>query len=115
MDEVERRRAIQQTYNKKHHIIPKAIQKAITPWLLGTKQELVATEWGQVKDVAILEKEMRQAADNLDFERAASLRDLIKNLNNGTKAEYGNNNISKESTTSVRKTKGAKSEKTTLA
>ena len=41
---------------------------------------LAAIEFGPIQDKKLLEKEMKQAAANLDFERAAQIRDLIKKL-----------------------------------
>ena len=41
---------------------------------------LAAIEFGPIQDTKLLEKEMKQAAANLDFERAAQIRDLIKKL-----------------------------------
>ncbi len=105
MDEVTRRREIQETYNKKHNITPTAITREIKPWALATKEDVVATEWGEVQDKQALEKEMREAAGNLDFERAAILRDLIKNLKGDTTVGYGNNKLSKKGSSPVRKTK----------
>lgn len=77
--EINRRRKIQLIYNKAHNIKPKTILKAVREWQLSAKKE-VASEFQQIKDKKLLEKEMLQAAKNLDFERAAEIRDLIKNL-----------------------------------
>ncbi|MFC1711061.1 excinuclease ABC subunit UvrB [Patescibacteria group bacterium] len=85
IEEVERRRNIQTYYNQKHKIIPQSIKKAIRPKLI--EEELVKEE----KDVDInqltpkqkkeyikeMEKNMRKAARDLDFEKAALLRDKI--------------------------------------
>lgn len=105
MKEVTRRRKIQEDYNKKHNITPSPITKEITSWSLTSKEEIVTTEWGEVQDKKALEKEMRQAASNLDFERATILRDLIKNIKDDTTVEYGNNKFSKKGSPPVRKTK----------
>jgi len=75
--EIERRRKIQQDYNKKHKITPSPIKKEIREWMFAKKEE-VETEFWLVKDKKLLEKEMKTAAKNLDFERAAEIRDLIK-------------------------------------
>ncbi|MBI2573976.1 MAG: UvrB/UvrC motif-containing protein, partial [Candidatus Wildermuthbacteria bacterium] len=77
LKEIGRRRDIQEQYNKKHDIEPSAIKKDIRPWLLQKKKSMVAEEFGHIRDIALLEKEMSQAAESLDFERAAELRDLI--------------------------------------
>ena len=88
MDETERRRKIQDAYNKEHNITPKTVKKAVRSVIEATK---VAEEEGlyegkspleltkkELKDyVRNLEKEMKQAAGDLQFERAAQLRDMI--------------------------------------
>ena len=88
MDETERRRKIQDAYNKEHNIMPKTVKKAVRSVIEATK---VAEEEGlyegkspleltkkELKDyVRKLEKEMKQAAGDLQFERAAQLRDMI--------------------------------------
>ncbi|HXK32236.1 MAG TPA: excinuclease ABC subunit UvrB [Candidatus Paceibacterota bacterium] len=79
--EIERRRKIQEDYNKKNKITPKAIIKAIRDWPFNKKEE-TATEFWPIRDKKLLEKEMKTAANNLDFEKAAEIRDLIKKLKN---------------------------------
>ncbi len=84
MAEVERRREKQLTYNKKHNITPESIKKAIRPRIIEEeKEEEEKPDLAQLtpqerrnlqKD---LEKKMRQAARDLDFELAAKLRDKI--------------------------------------
>ncbi len=88
MDETERRRHIQDKYNKEHNITPKTVKKAVRSVIEATK---VAEDEGpyegkspleltkkELKDyVKKLEKEMKQAAGDLQFERAAQLRDMI--------------------------------------
>ena len=88
MDETERRRRIQDEYNKAHGITPKSVKKAVRSVIEATKVaedenryrgksplELTKKE---LKDyVGKLEKEMKQAASDLQFERAAQLRDMI--------------------------------------
>jgi len=80
--ETERRRKIQEKYNKKHKITPKAIEKAIRDWEFA--KEKVKTEdileLAKIKDIDFLKKEMKKAAENLDFEKAAKIRDEIKKL-----------------------------------
>lgn len=78
--EINRRRKIQQDYNKKHNIIPKAINKEIRDWEFLQKEKQIASEFMMIKDKKFLEKEMKKAAKELDFERAAEIRDLIKKL-----------------------------------
>ena len=78
--EIERRRKIQEDYNKKHKIAPKPIIKEIREWIFAKKENQVASEFWMIQDKKLLEKEMREAARNLNFERAAEIRDLIKEL-----------------------------------
>lgn len=88
MDETERRRKIQQEYNEKNDITPKTIEKSVREVIEATglarqsetykgkkPEELTSNELK--KYVEIMEKDMRQAADDLQFERAAELRDRI--------------------------------------
>lgn len=90
--EVERRRGIQKTYNQKHHITPQSIQKAIRETrLAGAK--IKTMEPGRELDIAKLDKKevryyleelkdrMDLASKNLEFERAAELRDQIVAIN----------------------------------
>lgn len=79
-EEIERRRKIQEDYNKKHGISPTPIVKAIRDWPFMNKEKEIASEFWVIQDKNLLKKEMKIAADNLDFERAAELRDLIKKL-----------------------------------
>ncbi|MDI6603325.1 MAG: excinuclease ABC subunit UvrB [Patescibacteria group bacterium] len=80
IDEVKRRRKIQMEYNKKHKIIPKPIVKEIRDWPFASRKKEIASEFCLIRDEKLLESEMREAAKNLDFERAAEIRDLIKKL-----------------------------------
>lgn len=82
IEETKRRRAIQIKYNEEHHIIPKTINKKIMDVVSinendeknkNTKKQVNANE----KIIKELEEEMQKAADNLDFERAMELRDII--------------------------------------
>ena len=79
IDEINRRRKIQEDYNKKNHITPSAIIKDIRDWGFSKKEDIVE-EFYLVNDKKLLEKEMKIAAKNLDFERAAELRDLIDKI-----------------------------------
>jgi len=83
LNEIERRRKIQISYNKKYNIKPQAIIKAVNDWRLGNKEKQVEAEFEAIHDIRILEQEMKRAADGLDFERAVQLRDLIKKLKDG--------------------------------
>ena len=89
IDETDRRRHIQEDYNKKHGIVPKTIFKEIGEAVHGkeTKAETsrylkkkVKTKKDTESLIASLEKEMKQAAKALDFEKAAELRDIIFEL-----------------------------------
>jgi excinuclease ABC subunit B len=80
--EVARRKAIQEKYNKEHNITPSAITKEIREWQMQEKEKSVAAEFAGLFDLTLLEKEMKLAAGNLDFERAAEIRDLIKQQKN---------------------------------
>jgi len=80
--EVLRRRNIQEKYNKKHKITPKAISKEIREWPFAPKEKEVGIEFWAIQDKKLLEKEMKVAAKSLDFKRAAEIRDLIKRLKN---------------------------------
>lgn len=90
--ETERRRIIQSEYNKEHNIIPTTVIKGVRDVIEATKvsSEDIKEEIKKVEDKEIpietlidkYEEEMREAAKNLQFERAAELRDLIKELKN---------------------------------
>ena len=83
--ETNRRRSIQEAYNKEHGIVPKTIVKEI--------KDVISTEISEEKTekpkyskkeinemVSRIEKEMREAASKLDFERATELRDIMFEL-----------------------------------
>lgn len=90
--ETERRRSIQSAYNEKHNIVPKSIVKDIRENISITTVAEDSSEYSldkikdikDVKDVSdaiiILKSEMMQAAENLEFEKAAELRDKIMAL-----------------------------------
>jgi excinuclease ABC subunit B len=89
IEETERRRKIQLEFNRKNKITPQSIQKAIKKGIedLEEAEEFVESLTGQAKDeyelrkyISELEYEMELAARNLEFERAAELRDEIKQL-----------------------------------
>ncbi len=96
MSETSRRRAIQEAYNAEHGITPQSIVKQIddvmssvyerdylTPATsLGDGSEQFKTQAELDKHIASLRDEMKSAAANLDFEKAAALRDTIKRLRN---------------------------------
>lgn len=85
IDETERRRKIQEDFNEKHGITPTTIRKNIGEIIQITKkqEEEEIEEFSKDDIEAILinmEAEMYKAAEELDFERAANLRDQIKNM-----------------------------------
>ena len=84
MDETNRRRKIQDDYNKKNGITPKTIIKAVYDVIEATRPDKETAAKRSKKDVqkliVSLTKEMQKAAKMLDFELAASLRDKIKEL-----------------------------------
>ncbi|MDP4009061.1 MAG: excinuclease ABC subunit UvrB [bacterium] len=82
--EIERRRKIQEQHNKEHGITPKPIIKEIRTWDLMRKHGGIEEEMSVLQDKKIMEEEMKNAAANLDFERAAIIRDLIKKQKRGT-------------------------------
>ena len=82
--ETNRRREIQEKYNKEHNIIPKTIIKPIKNTLEITKKsDKKSTKMSKTTrelEIQKLQKLMREASDNLDFEQAIYLRDMIKEL-----------------------------------
>ena len=83
IEETERRRIIQEEYNEKHNITPKTIIKEIRDVISNTDDEANKTKKKKMtkKELALeidkIEQEMREAARNLDFERAMELRDIL--------------------------------------
>ena len=79
--ETARRREIQEKYNEEHHIVPKTISKEIKEVVsneIENKAEKPKMSKKEKENIlATLEDEMREAARNLDFERAMELRDII--------------------------------------
>ncbi len=93
--ETSRRRALQEAYNVEHGITPQSIVKQIddvlssvyerdymTPAAARDGTEVFRTQAELDAHVAMLQEQMRAAAANLDFEKAASIRDEIKRLRN---------------------------------
>lgn len=95
IDETMRRREVQDKYNQEHHITPKTIQKKIKNLIETTmvaeekasydaekpKKKLKMTAKEKKKLILSLTKEMQEASRNLEFERAAQIRDIIFELN----------------------------------
>ena len=84
--ETNRRRKIQSEYNKKHNITPKTINKAIRDTIKATMIEDIQEEYHIEKEesieevIAKLTEEMLKYAANMEFEKAAELRDKIKEI-----------------------------------
>lgn len=95
--ETERRRVIQMEYNEEHNIIPTTVIKGVRDIIEATKvseeKENYESEVKKAakKDIPVeklieqYEEEMKEAAKNLQFERAAELRDIIKDLKENSK------------------------------
>ena len=79
--ETERRRKIQEEYNREHNIIPKTIIKDIREVITNVDANKDKKKKMTKKELAFeidrIEQEMREAARNLDFERAMELRDIL--------------------------------------
>ena len=88
MDETARRRAIQDAYNKQHGIVPKTIVKSVRDLIeiskptqdVKGKDGVKMTKAEKEREIALLEKAMREAAKMMEFEYAAVLRDQIIEL-----------------------------------
>ncbi|MBQ1377421.1 MAG: UvrB/UvrC motif-containing protein, partial [Lachnospiraceae bacterium] len=90
-EETERRRGIQEAYNKAHNITPTTIKKAVRD-LISITKEVEKTSKKLEKDpesmskkelkevIGRMEKEMRKAAADLNFEAAMELRDKIREM-----------------------------------
>ncbi len=84
IDETKRRRKIQEEYNEKNNIVPKTINKEIREVISNTDlsakkkaKNKPLTKKEQAILVESIEEEMKEAARNLDFERAMELRDIL--------------------------------------
>ena len=86
ISETNRRRRIQQEYNKEHHITPKTINKSVRDTIKVTTVEDIGIEYKLENEEDIKETikkltdEMLEYASNMEFEKAAELRDKIKEL-----------------------------------
>ncbi|MFA5777660.1 MAG: excinuclease ABC subunit UvrB [Parcubacteria group bacterium] len=87
IDETNRRRKIQTEYNKKHHITPKTIEKNIKSIIDHEINPVPVSDFTLLKSLEDLngyvkqkEKEMKDAARNMEFEKAAVIRDEIREL-----------------------------------
>jgi excinuclease ABC subunit B len=94
LDETKRRRVIQEAYNQEHGITPQTIKKSIDATLIAvaesdymdipleeeTESEVEMTPEQRLQLITELEKRMREAAKNFEFEKAAQFRDRVKDL-----------------------------------
>jgi excinuclease ABC subunit B len=100
--ETDRRRGIQSAYNQVHGITPQTVQKAVrdvieatraaesgAEYVIGPRAGKKMTKTELKKHIAALEKEMRESARELAFERAAQLRDMIIELRLQLRGEKG--------------------------
>ncbi len=94
IEESNRRRRIQLEYNRKHNITPETVKKAIREGIemyareeesLHQRLEIEEKEMDIIEALGCLEKEMMIAAKNLQFEKAAQIRDKIKELKEALK------------------------------
>ena len=89
ISETNRRRKIQEEYNKEHGIIPKTIQKSVRDAIKAGIITEVESKYNISKDESVqdvinkLTDEMLKYAANMEFEKAAAIRDQIKELENG--------------------------------
>ncbi|MEM8681366.1 MAG: UvrB/UvrC motif-containing protein, partial [Planctomycetota bacterium] len=94
IDETSRRRGIQEAYNQEHQITPATVKKSIKAGIEAevmahrTAMDAISAEDTEQTETASeylaeLEREMMQAAEELDFERAAMLRDRLTELRDG--------------------------------
>ena len=83
IDETASRRNIEEKYNEEHGITPKTISKEIREVISNvaiedsSKKQKKMTKKELAKTIEMLEQEMKEAAKNLDFERAMELRDIL--------------------------------------
>lgn len=78
--ETQRRRKIQEEFNKEHGITPKTIQKEVRDLISNEIKEDTGTKKASKKDLQTIENEMHKAAKELDFEKAMQLRDILFEL-----------------------------------
>ena len=88
ISETKRRREIQEEYNRVHHITPKTIIKEIHEIIsnneeLEEKEPIKMSKKEKMELMIAIENEMKEAAKNLDFERAMELRDALYELRSG--------------------------------
>ncbi|MFQ6096155.1 MAG: excinuclease ABC subunit UvrB [Armatimonadota bacterium] len=100
IDETNRRRKIQRAYNEEHGITPETVRKNVRDTIRAqettrerARREVLPPIESELEEedllevITALEEEMRQAAEDLEFERAARLRDQIRELEKALRAE----------------------------
>jgi excinuclease ABC subunit B len=94
LGETNRRRALQEAYNREHGITPESVRKNIgdllssvyehdyapIPEVAESPEERYRSLEELEREIKVLEKQMREAAKALEFEKAAALRDRLKTL-----------------------------------
>ncbi len=91
IDETKRRRTLQKRYNEEHGIVPKTVKRKVDLsimedaglepfYTIKVREELPKSEEELFRTIAELEKEMKEAAKRWEFEKAAKIRDRIKEL-----------------------------------
>lgn len=90
IDETERRRAVQQAFNEKHGITPRTVHRKVKDGIQADAQArksvsdaIVESEKPDLEYIEELRSEMLAAAENMEFERAASIRDRLAALEEG--------------------------------
>lgn len=100
IDETNRRRSIQEAYNKEYHIVPKTIQKRVKDLIDLTKVEEPVAAYADDEDMDLsdeelyaqirqTEKDMKRAAKALEYEEAALWRDQLRKLRQAWNERYG--------------------------
>ena len=103
ISETNRRRSLQEKYNKEHGITPQTIKKSVRELIKATIVEDIQNKYNIGKDESVediiskLTDEMLKAASQMEFEKAAELRDKIKELENmnGQEVDMFNSKIKK--------------------
>jgi len=101
IDETNRRRKLQLEFNQINNITPRSIEKAIQDWIEVEEeaahlvQNVVAEDaetYAQLQEIDNMEEQMREAAQNMQFERAILLRDKIKAMRGRMTHGHGHQN-----------------------